>query len=233
MNAVRQPLLRVFQSTPSSRRATILAGIRHKMFTGFQSTPSSRRATYIGLDEFLEDLISIHALLTEGDDENNYTLRQRANFNPRPPHGGRLMHIQAGLNSGTFQSTPSSRRATQGFLRITRAALDFNPRPPHGGRPSSIPGFELTPGISIHALLTEGDQIKRYRSPMHQFQSTPSSRRATAKIYNDSMVKPIFLPKACILLIQVCIVSTMAEKFFRYDTIFIGKFWCESPHKNM
>ena len=33
----------------------------------FQSTPSSRRATYALIDQLKQLLISIHALLTEGD----------------------------------------------------------------------------------------------------------------------------------------------------------------------
>ena len=57
----------VFQSTPSSRRATG-AGLRaRKTFRRFQSTPSSRRATTGVLHYYWDSGISIHALLTEGD----------------------------------------------------------------------------------------------------------------------------------------------------------------------
>ena len=79
-----------FQSTPSSRRATF------RFFSGlispslFQSTPSSRRATSdtVLIDDAL--VISIHALLTEGD----------VSVSP------------AEVCASEFQSTPSSRRAT-------------------------------------------------------------------------------------------------------------------------
>ncbi len=100
----------------------------------FQSTPSSRRATRVAVR----------------------IGRRRANFNPRPPHGGRLSAASAFFACSSFQSTPSSRRATifsarfaQTFLfqstpssrRATRVWFspetrwqNFNPRPPHGGR---------------------------------------------------------------------------------------------------
>ena len=101
----------------------------------FQSTPSSRRATFW----------KVTATTTP------------AHFNPRPPHGGRqdqyrlflhvpLISIHALLTEGDrlidrfresvdrFQSTPSSRRATQPIRHITTLQIHFNPRPPHGGR---------------------------------------------------------------------------------------------------
>ena len=56
----------LFQSTPSSRRATgALAGDVRALV--FQSTPSSRRATIGELETALAEEISIHALLAEGD----------------------------------------------------------------------------------------------------------------------------------------------------------------------
>ena len=56
----------------------------------FQSTPSSRRATSAVAEQGRESGISIHALLTEGDSKGNAYVTVGVNFNPRPPHGGRL-----------------------------------------------------------------------------------------------------------------------------------------------
>ena len=101
----------------------------------FQSTPSSRRATgeWLQVNEAIG--ISIHALLTEGDQKSGLSVvgwflfqstpsSRRAtppggfggqlaqNFNPRPPHGGRHKWIHRTDPFLKFQSTPSSRRAT-------------------------------------------------------------------------------------------------------------------------
>ena len=104
-----------------------------------------------------------------------------------------------------FQSTPSSRRATSEYLQNTLTAFPFNPRPPHGGRPhdggrTRPSGLAFNPrpphggrrrqgadqvgagGLSIHALLTEGDKKPVVLHPGgDNFQSTPSSRRATQR----------------------------------------------------
>ena len=78
-----------FLSTPSARRATE-RWVRQLCGEGFLSTPSARRAT-----------VSFPA-----------SCRDRKNFYPRPPRGGRPGKKQAELTS----------------------VLDFYPRPPRGGR---------------------------------------------------------------------------------------------------
>ena len=106
---------------------------------------------------------------------------RRANFNPRPPRGGRP--VPSGIcvpgvpvcqstpsarratalkdriinREQEFQSTPSARRATRLHRRGLLCLLHFNPRPPRGGRPD--------------------DGVDKDR--LGQFQSTPSARRAT------------------------------------------------------
>ena len=134
MNGSEQ-VIASFQSTPSSRRATYARFIKGVIHVKFQSTPSSRRAT---------------------PERQEKTVRIR-HFNPHPPHGGR--HVLAEIvkpdhnisihtlltegdvkfaipdeNYTTFQSTPSSRRATFGIFPALHSRPHFNPHPPHGGR---------------------------------------------------------------------------------------------------
>ena len=101
----------------------------------FQSTPSTRRATAAKL-VFVEPIkISIHALYEEGDLPYRSPVHILSNFNPRPLRGGRHQEVADLYNSicisihalyeegdpyachifisvSSFQSTPSTRRAT-------------------------------------------------------------------------------------------------------------------------
>ncbi len=123
--------------------------------------------------------ISIHALRMEGDEATERIEDSAANFNPRPPHGGRLRPKNSQKRRDLFQSTPSAWRATSRFRFQIFKRANFNPRPPHGGRPSYMSHeadlwiFQSTPSawratstaarysgsvsISIHALRMEGD----------------------------------------------------------------------------
>ena len=123
-----------FQSTPSARRAT--SPLSSSNFaTLFQSTPSARRATRSA------DQLPVPA----------------ADFNPRPPRGGRRRTENRNGHADRFQSTPSARRAT---------ASSAGPRP--------------CCSISIHALREEGDPVFFISNLIAvTFQSTPSARRAT------------------------------------------------------
>ena len=101
--------------------------------------------------------ISIHALRVEGDGPTTRTSSLSANFNPRPPCGGRLLGkddkvvaviisihalrvegdgrtLVTYAEDGAFQSTPSVWRATPAF-----------------------DGGPAQDAISIHALRVEGD----------------------------------------------------------------------------
>ena len=104
-----------------------------------------------------------------------------ANFNPRPPRGGRQGSFNAQPTAPRFQSTPSARRATAVPVSARHLHMDFNPRPPRGGRQNPLdvlhyyPLFQSTPSarratvrqkasqfqcwISIHALREEGDLV--------------------------------------------------------------------------
>ena len=101
----------------------------------FQSTPSARRATGNAVAKFNDFYISIHALREEGDILSWCIPNRRANFNPRPPRGGRP--VPSGIcvpGVPVFQSTPSARRAT-----------------------TAGEAMPLHLQISIHALREEGD----------------------------------------------------------------------------
>ena len=100
----------------------------------FLSTLSLRRATRGGDLCYLDNIISIHALLTESDAWNRFT--QRRDF----------ISIHALL--------------TESDLGNVEAALlmwNFYPRSPYGERRVTVLGIQHRTGISIHALLTESD----------------------------------------------------------------------------
>ena len=119
--------------------------------------------------------ISIHSLHTEGDRrvlEAGY--RKTQNFNPLPPHGGRLRILELYLHSSyisihslhtegdrsryltmpeskTFQSTPSTRRETRDAV-----------------------GYCKQQHISIHSLHTEGDcTLRAYHHFPNHFNPLP------------------------------------------------------------
>ena len=125
----------VFLSTPSARRATLIAkhgspskgdfyprpprggrlsdvqSVQHAQ--EFLSTPSARRATAVSavLAHFIT--ISIHALREEGDPRTRTRWASPRHFYTRPPRGGRHAVIDEDAERLTFLSTPSARRATR------------------------------------------------------------------------------------------------------------------------
>ena len=117
----------------------------------FQSTPSARRATQLP----------------------SATGSRIANFNPRPPRGGRLLVKPCITVDAVFQSTPSARRAT-----------------------ACKGGEQVAKDISIHALREEGDSTARTApAPAMRFQSTPSARRATRSFCTSALGSPYFNPR--------------------------------------
>ena len=133
----------------------------YRLSSIFLSTPSARRATAEAAAETLERLISIHALREEGDDTSVkaksivYTISIHA-----------LREEGDGLPTGVknkikvFLSTPSARRATQGFSAEYPWSPYFYPRPPRGGRRVEHSYQQGLATISIHALREEGDMRK-------------------------------------------------------------------------
>ena len=146
----------------------------------FQSTPSVGRATCLAAGLYRRDRISIHALRGEGDagpapckacwnisihalrGEGDLTRRgagkNGADFNPRPPWGGRPRRALRGNRDKRFQSTPSVGRATRN-LRPPESADAFQSTPSVGRATAGQSVVFRIPAISIHALRGEGDGI--------------------------------------------------------------------------
>ena len=78
----------------------------------FQSTPSARRATRSVFATEFFSRISIHALREEGDRTNRSSSAAFSYFNPRPPRGGRRGFGDDAFAYWAFQSTLSVGRAT-------------------------------------------------------------------------------------------------------------------------
>ena len=102
-----------FQSTPSTRRETRGVLVDFCVLVAFQSTPSTRRET--SRTAFV-DVFTLEFQSTPSTRRETLSLIRgmllAENFNPLPPHGGRL-----GLFHTRLQNS-----------------LYFNPLPPHGGR---------------------------------------------------------------------------------------------------
>ena len=118
-------------------------------------------------------VVSIHAPRTEGDSMIEKYSKTIKGFNPRPPHGGRLISCIACNYFNLFQSTPPARRATETGFKLCGIVI-----------------------VSIHAPRTEGD----YNVPCPhcgtlQFQSTPPARRATSYSTSSDKLTPGFNPR--------------------------------------
>ena len=108
----------------------------------------------------------------------------RLHFNPRSPHGERLLPPPSSPARAIFQSTLPARGATTAGCVRGKQGLHFNPRSPHGERPafgrpastleqsfqSTLPARGATPpvvwlqrnhDISIHAPRTGSDRVLR------------------------------------------------------------------------
>ena len=78
----------------------------------FQSTPSSRKATLCTRQDRSGNDISIHTFLAEGDRVRDLQVSSTMYFNPHLPRGRRPLFSGFQILSQAFQSTPSSRKAT-------------------------------------------------------------------------------------------------------------------------
>ena len=127
----------------------------------FLSTPSARRATLLLERSQHVAPISIHALREEGDVSWYRNSSSVFYFYPRPPRGGRPFGFRRQVFRLAFLSTPSARRATTSTRSMTTSTNYFYPRPPRGGRPAGSRNHGIELGISIHALREEGDSFVR------------------------------------------------------------------------
>ena len=80
-----------FQSTPSAWRETDRAVFDLLIIGVFQSTPSAWRETPHASRWIRSSRISIHSLRMEGDFLYLFWVIVAQDFNPLPPHGGRLL----------------------------------------------------------------------------------------------------------------------------------------------
>ena len=131
--------------------------------------------------------ISIHAPHAGGDKSECPVNVVGADFNPRPPCGGRRCRRPKRRRRPRFQSTPPMRGATVAVDPSVavdpnfnprppcggrpaghggrRQPYDFNPRPPCGGRPSMPQASKASAIISIHAPHAGGDAVGRWVAP--------------------------------------------------------------------
>ncbi len=124
----------------------------------FQSTPSSRRATLTVRRHFALRDISIHALLTEGDLISSLAHNHHQASFQSTPSSRRATSADSDvlILFSIFQSTPSSRRATcTQFHRYLNFKISIHALLTEGDRARLFEECQAI--ISIHALLTEGD----------------------------------------------------------------------------
>ena len=137
----------------------------------FQSTPSTRRETGWRRTGLRCTDISIHSLHTEGDNGGFSEIVSQYNFNPLPPHGGRLFETSGTRGTVYFNPLPphGGRRI---FANWVYSLIHFNPLPPHGGRRLYKGGY----------------------STIEAFQSTPSTRRETFSVHLQHLTTFHFNP---------------------------------------
>ena len=133
----------LFLSTPSARRATGSI-ISITSSSGFLSTPSARRAT----------------------PQKSKSNRNRGNFYPRPPRGGRPSAGPGRAERSRFLSTPSARRAQCSCRRrVPPAGISIHALREEGDLLCGSCWGVLS--ISIHALREEGDIAATARETIH------------------------------------------------------------------
>ena len=164
----------------------------------FLSTPSARRATGVSCPSMV----------------------RKANFYPRPPRGGRLLGLAAGV-AGEGISIHALREEGDMYAAMsTMAVLYFYPRPPRGGRlihksiNIKIIQFLSTPSarratypqkyqhqnnpISIHALREEGDHSRHSKtsSTSYFYPRPPRGGRRDSETNGSKTIKFLSTPSA-------------------------------------
>ena len=202
MSSFGLPLIALFLSTPSARRATAVCDLR-VVHLAISIHALREEGDLVELaHQGARRLISIHALREEGDEPCRALRPPQKHFYPRPPRGGRpcgnlgigrgcKISIHALREEGdcrgfrtsaeqrAFLSTPSARRATRRLYGKTQAQQNFYPRPPRGGR--RHPCRQSSCWQYFYPRPPRGGRRKILgkKSPQTPFLSTPSARRAT------------------------------------------------------
>ena len=157
----------------------------------FLSTLSLRRATRGAVICYLDNIISIHALLAESDTSTHQKQQgQRISIHALLAESD-LGNVVAGLHMSNFY-----------------------PRSPCGERPWAVFFNCNYPLISIHALLAESDErAEHHANSQQEFLSTLSLRRATRRTYQQgekqAFLSTLSLRRATIL----CVVSVQIGGF--------------------
>ena len=201
----------------------------------FQSTPSTRRETIIHCVKENIRCISIHSLHTEGDvsalamvpaqsafqstpstrreTRSIIYFRPRINyFNPLPPHGGRRNSSAAPISEAPISIHSLHTEGDYAGCSLRSDRCYFNPLPPHGGRRASSASliaamsFQSTPSTrretlsdlpTIRGIAFQSTPSTRRETPCYgyckfavgTFQSTPSTRRETCHRLGTGSIK--------------------------------------------
>ena len=152
-----------FQSTLPARGATSRAARASDCVRPFQSTLPARGATHGGMARRAGSLISIHAPRTGSDALGGGQMPGALDFNPRSPHGERLIRERKRVVPKEFQSTLPARGATKARAqRWNRLVISI-----HAPRTGSDESHRLRlcrkAPISIHAPRTGSDGAERLR----------------------------------------------------------------------
>ena len=146
----------------------------------FQPTLPARGATTL-MDGLLpEQLISTHAPRTGSDTNSRSRSPRTQNFNPRSPHGERLIKPETYLYNLVFQPTLPARGATTHSRHVQRAYQAFQPTLPARGATRRI----VAPGkviVDFNPRSPHGERLKwtALKGLITEFQPTLPARGAT------------------------------------------------------
>ena len=112
MSSFGLPLIALFLSTPSARRATLEVRAVRRVGADFYPRPPRGGRQVCRAEAPAGQIISIHALREEGDTATTSPHGSQSYFYPRPPRGGRRLLYDYYTLADLFLSTPSARRAT-------------------------------------------------------------------------------------------------------------------------
>ena len=146
----------VFLSTLSLRRATHPVCIFVRVIKDFYPRSPCGERQSSSYSSYLEESISIHALLAESDLEGGSFRGISSNFYPRSPCGERHLTERLHWQVGHFypRSPCGERRTSLQFNDMTQKFLSTLSLRRATPEPETTPSAKV---ISIHALLAESD----------------------------------------------------------------------------